>query len=273
MRPQVLAIPLVFACACLMYGALAQKTITPVEVKKKTDKFQEKKFPHIILWSWEHDDRLTYIDSSRVGVAFYAGTIMLGRDNATMLKRKNPLQLNSDTKSFPAFRIETAHPDEQVSESSLLKAIPIIADCTREKNTGAVQIDFDATQRDKKAYLNFLRNLRSSLPADTAISITSLASWCLYDKWLQGAPVDETVAMMFSLGRDKREALAALKKTPLDSGAACAQSLGLTINEPETNKQLMQEQCLARASRVYIFSSLGWTQQRYENIMEELEQR
>lgn len=275
MKARLIAPLTVLVALSIAAAACAQGQLFPWPSLKhafdpKLDKLLTHKIPRTVIWSWEHSDDLAFIDASKAAVAFYAGTIVLGRDNATMHKRKNPIHINDQTVSFPAFRIETAHLDEAITDEAFARALEIIIPFVQSEKTGAVQIDFDATERDRKTYLKFLRDLRKRLPADTALSITALASWCLYDKWLQQAPIDETVAMMFSMGREKGEALTALKKMSLDSGAPCLQSLGISINEATTNAALEHNHCFTQAPRVYVFSSLGWTQSRYDTIMAEL---
>lgn len=44
--------------------------------------------------------------------------------------------------------------------------------------------------------------MRKRLPEDTRLSITALASWTLFDNWLDSLPVDEAVPMLFRTGAD-----------------------------------------------------------------------
>jgi len=225
------------------------------------------KSPRLVIWSWEHDDNLRFVDPKEAAVAFYAGTITLGRETATLQRRKNFLRLNEKTVSFPVFRIEPAHPTELISDAAFERAAETIVEYLQQHPSREIQIDFDAGKRDREAYLKFLHSLKSELPPQTSISITALGSWCLYDKWLEPAQVNETVAMMFSLGKDSKDTLAALARTPLDSGARCAQSVGIALNERQTNTLLSEHSSLARASRVYAFRPLGWTRSRYKEIL------
>jgi len=233
--------------------------------------------PPLVIWSWTSDDRLQFLNSTKTAVAYYAGTIMLGRSNATLLRRRNALVLNASTLSFPVFRMEQAHVTEPVSAASFDQALLIIKDYVEEKHARFVQIDFDARENDRAAYLIFLKNLRARLPANVGISITALASWCLDDKWLNHAPIDESVAMMFSMGPGKNDAFSAMRNQRIDSGAASAQSVGVSINEVETNSllhkagYLQKEDRLRCGPRIYAFSSLGWNAERYQNLLKEVE--
>ena len=227
--------------------------------------------PRLILWSWEHDDDLSYVQPRDAAVAYYAGTILLGRDIATFHKRKNPLHVNKGVYCFPVFRIENAHPAESLSNSACASALQLIKDYADKRRPPKIQIDFDATAGERQAYSVFLHNLKKQLPPNTLISITALASWCLADKWLQAAAVDETVAMMFSLGRGKKDALQTLSSTKLDSGANCSQSVGLAVYELNTNRQLRLNHCLDNPKHIYAFSALGWNASQYKQLLHEVD--
>lgn len=226
--------------------------------------------PRVVVWSWEHKDDLRFIDPQRVAVAYYAGTIVLGRDLATLNPRRNPLSIPEKVVNFPVFRLENAHRDESPSATSYSSALDLIGRYLKKAPALEVQIDYDATLRDRKEYLRFLQQLRRRLPVGTAMSITALSSWCLDDKWLQAAPVDETVAMMFAMGRGRAETLSTLTHERLDSGRACRQSLGLSINEPDTMKDILRLVNIRDAGRIYAFSSLGWNKQNYEQFLAEV---
>ncbi|MBS1988893.1 MAG: DUF3142 domain-containing protein [Cyanobacteria bacterium SZAS LIN-3] len=252
-------------------GALLTAAVYSSKVAPQWQTGTPSKGPRLVIWSWEHDDNLRFIHSGDVAVAYYAGTITLGRDTASLARRKNFLRLSEGTAAFPVFRIELAHPHEEISDLAFTSACNLVIDYLQQHPGKEVQIDFDAGARDRKPYLAFLRNLKSKLPAQTALSITALGSWCLYDKWLQQAPVNETVAMMFSLGKDSRETLAALENHALDSGAPCQQSIGIALNERQTNSILHKRACIKQARRVYAFSPMGWTKSRYEEIVATVE--
>ena len=227
--------------------------------------------PRLVLWSWEHNDNFRFLNPGMAAVAYYEGTIVLGRGIATLRKRKNPLVLKDAVDRFPVFRIENAHPKEAPSALSLTSAVQTIADYVATHHCRVVQIDYDAAQGDRKQYIWYLEQLRHRLPAKTAISITALSSWCLGDKWLQNAPVDETVAMMFTMGARRGEVISALSRGLPDSGAECVQSLGVSINEPDTNRQLSKLGTIKQAKHVYAFSALGWTKRTYDQLAAEVD--
>ena len=245
--------------------------------------------PRIVLWSWEHNDDLRFVDTSKVAIAHFEGTIILGRETASIIKRRNLICLPASGFHFPVFRIELAHRDEAAQPAAFARAETIILDhlikskpagCRRSQLAAyeptTVQIDFDAKQNDRASYLQFLQNLKAKLPRNTKLSVTALASWCLGDKWLQQAGVDETVAMLFSMGVGYEGALSAMSRMPLSNGGSAKQSIGISINEEKTNRRLKKLGILSsdmRASKfehLYAFSSLGWTKRRYEKLIEEV---
>jgi hypothetical protein len=225
--------------------------------------------PSLILWSWTHNDDLRFVNASDTAIAFYAGTIVLGYETANLQGRKNSLLNNKNVLCFPVFRIEKAHGKLAASATSRNRAAEIIQSYIASHPSKIVQIDFDADSTDRNSYLIFLQDLRKRLPKGTMLSVTALASWCLDDKWLQSAPIDESVAMMFSMGQGQKDALGLLSKRKLDSGGAYRQSLGMSISEENTNEKLKESNCFAN-KHIYAFSSLGWTKERYDRLRHEV---
>jgi hypothetical protein len=227
--------------------------------------------PSIVLWAWEHNDSLSFVDPSKVAVAYYAGTIMLGRENATLTSRQNKLDLRGDAVAFPVFRIQNAHSEEPASSESWSAAKRLICEYVQKHGKSIIQIDCDAGLHDRHGYKRFLTELKSALPKDSCLSITALASWCLADKWLQTVPADETVAMMFSLGKRRNETISVLARDGLSPGNRAVESLGIAVNEEETTQKVKELGCIKRASRIYVFSPLGWTKRRYERVLSDLQ--
>lgn len=221
----------------------------------------------LTLWSWESNDDLRFVDAP-VRIAKYQGTIILGRNTARLMRRRNTLRMPPQAIHFPVYRIELAHTDEPATQDAFMVAKEIILAELKRQAAPNLQIDFDAKQNDRPAYLRFLNDLRKAIPKDCKLSITALASWCLKDKWLQSASIDETVAMLFSMGKGKSEALSALANTPLNSGGSSTQAIGISINEETANARIKQMGFLSVSKfPIYAFSSTGWTKERYEKLL------
>jgi hypothetical protein len=226
--------------------------------------------PSVVIWAWEHNDNLEFVDPSKVAVAYYAGTIMMGRSTATLVRRSNKIQLSTHLRKFPVFRIQNCHPQESAPLAAWHAAQMLISAYMQEHSDKVVQIDCDAGRLDRQGYLRFLQELRKELPKDTALSITALASWCLADKWLQSAPVDETVAMIISLGKRRAQTMSVISRDGLSTGNAAVESLGIAINEEDNNRMLQRLGCIRKCQRIYVFSPLGWTKARYESVLAHL---
>ena len=226
--------------------------------------------PRIVLWAWTHDEDFSFIDPKTTAIAFYAGTLVLGSETATLCRRKNKLFIPKSCHHFPVFRIENAHPTEAATDEAFKVALRLISEYCETHPTNKLQIDFDASLLDRPAYLNFLQAVRKKFGDKKAVSITALASWCHGDRWLADAPVDEAVAMFFSLGQGKEEALNLLSKEISITGGKYDQSLGFSVSETETNSVLIKSASMKSAKHIYAFSSLGWTKQRYEYMLEEV---
>jgi hypothetical protein len=125
----------------------------------------------------------------------------------------------------------------------------------------AVQIDFDARRSERPFYRSLLAAVRATLPRKVPLSITALASWCSYDNWLDGLPVDEAVPMLFRMGRFEERGFrqageANAWRTPL-----CRGSAGISTDE---------RQPLARdGRRLYVFHPTAWTPEARDAVARE----
>lgn len=256
--------------------------------------------PALTIWAWERDEDLSFIDTAKVSVAYFAGTVYVHGDIVRFRPRTQKLTMPKGTHSFPVFRIESIRASSDSSHktgfSSSDHRIPTkraagyvaktIASQVEKlwrseaytdlfngigSNCGSkiVQIDFDALEDERVFYKELLRNLKCELSSDTKISITSLASWLLADKWLERGSADEAVAMLFSMGAGKREALSRLKRQSLDSGAGMPIAVGISASESATNRELLNSRIQRKIGSLYIFSSKPWNEQRLRTITSE----
>lgn len=202
--------------------------------------------PPVIVWAWERPEKLDFIDTERVGVAFLAKTLRLEGDRVFAKPRLQPLELAPGTKLIAVVRIESDHPtlfstqlQRTADEFSKLPATPV------------VQIDFDATVSEREFYRGLLIEVRRRLPSSTSLSITALASWCAGDNWLDDLPIDEAVPMLFRMGVDK-----GLRR--FDS-AQCRNSAGVATDEPIAAPNV---------DRLYIFNPNPWSRDSLKSALE-----
>jgi hypothetical protein len=203
--------------------------------------------PPITLWAWERREDLSALDTRRFAVAWLDQTLTIGL-TVDRQPRRDTLIIPASAVRIPVVRIEappaailnSANRDEAVSDLLLSAGEPGIA---------ALQVDFDATRSQRPFYRDLLVQLRSRMPADLPLSITALASWCSFDDWLPGLPIDEAVPMMFRMEPDRRRAPPNLDdfriREPL-----CETSAGVSTTEPWPAD--------LDGKRVYVFPDNGW---------------
>lgn len=206
--------------------------------------------PSVIVWAWERPEKLDFIDTEKVGVAFLAKTLRLERDRVIARPRLQPLELAPNTKLIAVVRIESDHPS--LSETQLQQ---IVREITKISGVSAVQIDFDATVSERDFYRGLLTELRRQLPSSTSLSITALASWCAGDQWLADTPVDEAVPMLFRMGIDQRR----FQSRPQFDAPKCRSSAGVSTDEPVTPPDV---------DRLYIFNPKPWSRDSLNSALE-----
>ena len=227
----------------------------------------------VTLWGWEGREDLFFLKDTPVSVAYYAGTIYVRPGLVFCKPRLRELKAPGSQQLCPVFRIENSNLPEVPSDSAMDQMTKIVKSYLNDHNCKAVQIDYDARASERDFYARWLKRLRRELAPRTHISITALASWCLDDRWLPQGSADEAVVMLFSMGPTGKEVLELLAKRQLDTGSGLPLSIGISANEPETNGRLKQISLLKSPGRLYIFSSLPWTKERFQKIADQVLER
>lgn len=218
-------------------------------------------FPKIFIWAWERPENLEFINPQEIGVAFLSETIYLRGDKITRRPRLQPLKVPPQTKLIAVVRIESMHETHPaLSKEQRAAVASALAHAARQDNIAALQIDFDATQSEREFYRELLIDVRGRLPESMPLSITALASWCIYDNWLEGLPVDEAVPMLFSLGVDRHRIESYLQAGGRIRAPLCKGSLGVSTDETIT--------VLSNAERLYIFNPQSWNERNLLNALE-----
>ncbi|HEV2761630.1 MAG TPA: DUF3142 domain-containing protein, partial [Pyrinomonadaceae bacterium] len=190
-------------------------------------------FPRVVLWAWERPERLDFVDPREAGVAFLARTLRLRGDEVSVHRRAQPLKVAAGVKLMAVVRVESDRSQTpHMSPAQRAAAVAAVVEVFDTPSLRAVQIDFDATVSERDFYREFLHDLRRRSPARLALSITALASWCTYDDWLEGLPVDEAVPMLFRMGADERQVRARVEAGEPFRAPLCRQSLGVSTDEP-----------------------------------------
>jgi hypothetical protein len=192
------------------------------------------------------------------GVAFLAQTITLGAGAPSLYTRRQPLHVSDSIPLIAVTRIESPRPKRVVlGEDELRAIVDAIAVSARHSRVVAIQIDFDASESQRPLYLNLLRTVRGALDDETPLSMTALASWCVGDRWLHKAPVDEIVPMLFRMGpaTDPLKRVASSTET-IDP--TCRRAVGTSLDEPL--------RIVRKHRRVYAFSPTPWTRAAVDAI-------
>ncbi len=220
-----------------------------------------KEMPRVILWAWERPTDLRFINPHDVGVAFLARTIRLRANEVTVRPRQQPLNLPEDSTVIAVARVES----DLISKPELTNqqrdnlAVAIV-EMAKLPHVFHIQIDFDATRTERAFYRDVILNVRRRLPDTVSLSITALASWCTYDDWLSGLPIDEAVPMLFRMGIDEKQINSRLETGEDFSTPLCGQSYGVSTDEPRAN--------LSPARRLYVFNPVLWTEASVRTILE-----
>jgi hypothetical protein len=190
--------------------------------------------PQKMLWAWEREEDLKFIDPAEIGVAFLAQTIFLENDRIIPRQRRQPLDVPPGTYLIAVTRIETNKETvrrPRLDVSAVTQSAFLIKRSLELPNVRGVQIDFDAGASERKFYRELAAEVRKQLPAGVSFTITSLASWCTGDAWFGDFPVDEAVPMVFQMGADSENI-----RTFLENGndwpePLCRASYGLSLEE------------------------------------------
>jgi hypothetical protein len=219
-------------------------------------------FPETILWAWERPENLSFIDPAQTGVAFLARTLYLRDSELIVRPRLQPLRLPAGTVVVAVVRIETDTSKPIAwSQSQRQKTIDALVELGSLPGVRALQIDFDARQSERKLYRELLDGVRNRLDASIPLSMTALASWCMYDNWLTGLPIDEAVPMLFRLGVDERNVVHYLDRHTRFAAKLCQTSVGVSLDERLAK--------LPPHRRIYVFNPKPWSQSAVQTLLAE----
>ena len=200
--------------------------------------------PARTLWVWARPEDMRSVNPQTTALAILDATIRVGR-SVTVIPRRQSVMYPAGIKRIDVIRLEAPGVIAPGLASRLASAILTSA----EPGASALQIDFDARESQHAFYARLLRDLRRRMPPSLPLSITALASWCSYDDWLRGLPVDEAVPMLFRMEPDRRYAPQDRPQFRI-SEPLCMDSIGISTREPHPFS--------LAGKRVYIFPDRGW---------------
>ena len=205
-------------------------------------------FPRVFLWAWERPENLKFLDPHETGVALLAKTLILNGNRLLSRPRMQPIELPPGIATVAVVRIETGAgiPDEGVRQEAVRQILDLAS-----RSVAGIQVDFDARVSERAFYRTMLAEIRRQMPAGRKLSITALASWCIYDDWISDLPVDEAVPMMFRLGIGEAKAKQYLAGGSGFRVAKARFSVGISMDEMPVR--------VPAGRRVYVFNPRPWT--------------
>ncbi len=232
---------------CVLWTVLAVGGSQPASTPERA--------PRVVLWAWEHPQDLGFLASfaGNVGIAYLAATLRVGPDGVALVPRRQPMRVAPGTPLTAVVRLEPARGLRALGPAERDRLVDIVRGVARMPGVSAVQLDCDAPRSFRAAYAALLGSIRAALPPSVGLSMTALASWCMFDDWLDSAvlPVDDAVPMVFSMGREGKQIRARLSGGQDFLARRCQQSLGLATYEPAFP--------VPRARRLYLFHDGSWT--------------
>lgn len=203
--------------------------------------------PRYTLWVWERRENLRSLDTNRFGVAYLDQTVTIGPTVETQ-PRRDPVGFAATAVHIPVVRIEAPR-NAVLNSTNRADVVDAILASARQPGIAALQVDFDATRSQRPFYRDLLFDLRRQMPPNLPISITALASWCSFDNWLAGLPIDEAVPMLFRMEPDRRRAPSNVDDFQIRE-PLCQCSAGVSTTEPWPSR--------FAGKRIYVFADNGW---------------
>jgi hypothetical protein len=251
---------LISIIACLAIAGVAALGLRLTMRSRPADRMAD--FPPKVLWAWERPENLLFLNPTETGVAFLARTLYFRDGGVVVRPRFQPLRVPSGTKLIAVVHAESDWPRSSLPPEQRLKAAEAIVELQRLPNLSAVQIDFDARQSERRFYQQLLSDVRARLDPKLKLSMTALASWCLYDDWLEHLPVDEVVPMLFRMGVDHQRVSEYLARHKRFRSGRCQTSLGVSLDEPLRALRINQ--------RVYLFNPKTWSETAFKTAVAEI---
>jgi hypothetical protein len=214
--------------------------------------------PALMVWAWDRDDDLRFLNTGDTGVAYLAATVTLRGDGVYVTPRHNVLGLPEGARLAAALHVESdrAEPPALSKEMSR-RFVDVLAALAGDFPHHMLQIDFEAVASQRAFFIDALAALRLRLPGKP-LSVTALASWCLTENWTGRLAADEVVPMLFRMGPDGRRIRAHFAGGGDFRAPSCRSSIGVATDELPNS--------LPPGRRVYVFSPRRWTVQAYELV-------
>ncbi len=205
--------------------------------------------PARIVWAWERPEALDTLPPD-VGIAAVTGFLRL-RGDAIVVRRGRRFPLLAAPGRPPPIAVVHIEVDQNrpLEWSPALAGQVVGAALAFARGAAQVQVDMEVRTSQRGALLDVLRGVRAGLPAGASLSMTALASWCETETWLDTAPVDEIVPMLFRMGPRGDRLRGKLAVGGDFNDPRCRAALGIATDTPAVVPQ---------GRRVYVFNPRSW---------------
>lgn len=218
--------------------------------------------PSLIIWAWERPEDLRFVGGA-AEVAVQSGFVEIAGDRLITRGRRYPLFVTRPPSiALVHIQIDPSVPLAWTIDMRRRVAAAVLHFATRIP-APTVQIDFEVRASQRHVLLDLLHDTRRALPSSTRLSMTALASWCENETWLDAAPVDEIVPMLFRMGRGDE-----IIRNRLEAGGdfrhpRCRTAFGIATDAPVRRAPL--------GRRVYLFNPRSWTRHDLAVVQGEVE--
>lgn len=204
-----------------------------------------------VIWLWERPEDVRFATPD-ITVAVLAGSVRLAGDRVDAVPRLQPARLTPTQPVIGVVHVEIDQTHKPLwTEAQRHDTAQAVLRLFANPRFSEWQIDFEIRASERRILLDLLTDIRKNLRADHRLSMTALASWCDTETWLDSAPVDDIVPMMFRMG----PAGAPIKDRLAHGGdwrsPRCRQSIGVATDTPPD--------ALPANRRVWMFNPRPWT--------------
>lgn len=202
-----------------------------------------------IVWAWERPEMLAALPAT-IGIAAVTGFIRLRGDAIAVSRgRRFPVVTEAGRPAPIAVIHIEVDQNEPLAWGAELAAQVVAATLSFAGDAAEIQVDMEVRASQRDALLGVLRGVRAGLPPGVRLSMTALASWCENETWLDRAPVDEIVPMLFRMGRGGLRLRAKLAAGGDFGYPGCRTAVGIATDTPSA---------IPPGRRMYIFSPRPW---------------
>ena len=251
-RCAAVILPALLLCALTADRTIPARASSPIDL------------PQLMLWAWDRDDDLRFLDKRDTGVAFLAATLTLRGDGVELTPRHNRLVLPDGIKRVAVIHVESDRAAPPLlSGEQMRHFVEALAAVGEEVPHHVLQVDYEAVASQRAFFIEAIAALRRRLPG-APISVTALASWCLNERWTARLDADEVVPMLFRMGYEGRRVRALFANRGDFREPGCRSSLGVATDELPA--------VLPSGRRVYVFSPRRWSAESYSMVRTRIRQ-